>query len=295
MEQDKLLRLMTKRSDRVAGWLFLPFVGLLWLFVFGLAILFLSGLLANFHRIPPGENLLFILAIGLVLSLAGFLAFLMTVKLHNALASYEFTPYGVVKRSPFWRQEAKWSQVAGWALVESDNAWWLLDANGRSWLSLDWYLLPPKEVSAAKRFVSDNLQRFLPSALWLQPSIWQRWRLLGMVAAALMLLGWLGWYWNKQVNELAALAASLAVLWGTLRGAVLTFSAPGRAMFIVHGDWLTEPSSGISVHLPTVQQVSPRAEGAYLVGDNGQMLFVPRRLSSLWDYLRIRLPFISQD
>ncbi|MDT7973649.1 MAG: hypothetical protein RRB24_12565, partial [Armatimonadota bacterium] len=106
-------------------------------------------------------------AFALVIGLICFLASLLTGKLHDALAVYEFTPQDVSKQSPFREQRANWSEVAGWAISESDGIWWLLDKEGQVLLSLEWHNLPDEQVPAAKAFVVDHLRRrflAMPSA-----------------------------------------------------------------------------------------------------------------------------------
>ncbi|MDT7898292.1 MAG: hypothetical protein RRB12_10065, partial [Armatimonadota bacterium] len=73
----------------------------------------------------------------------------------------------VSKQSPFREQRANWSEVAGWAISESDGIWWLLDKEGQVLLSLEWHNLPDEQVPAAKAFVVDHLRRrflAMPSA-----------------------------------------------------------------------------------------------------------------------------------
>jgi hypothetical protein len=151
MEQSQPLRLEAKRVNRVAGWLLAVPVGFLWLLVVVFALLSLAVLLQNG---AVG------LAAGLVTGLVVLLAILLTGLLHDALAVYEFTLQDVSKRSPFREQRANWSEVAGWAISESDGIWWLLDEKGRVLLSLEWHTLPEEQVPAAKAFVTKQLSRY---------------------------------------------------------------------------------------------------------------------------------------
>jgi hypothetical protein len=98
MAQSQPLRLQAKRVNRVAGWVLAVPVGFLWV----LAILFaeLSFVMLFNHGVSG-------LTLCLVTGLICFL-FLLTGKVHNALAVYEFTLQGVSKRSPLWEQRANW-------------------------------------------------------------------------------------------------------------------------------------------------------------------------------------------
>ncbi|MCS7187666.1 MAG: hypothetical protein RMK89_12040, partial [Armatimonadota bacterium] len=125
------MRFETKRSERLAGWLLLlPCAVAFWSFTFGLAVLFLSAFAATAHRSSFGEKLLVLVAVGIVIGMLSFLSWILSGKLHDALANYEFGEQGVVKESPFYHQEVQWSQVAGWALSFNDRTWWLLNAEG---------------------------------------------------------------------------------------------------------------------------------------------------------------------
>jgi len=165
MTQSQPLRLQAKRANRVAGWLLAVPVGFLWL----LAITFAFPSLAALSQIGVKEpmDLFGFGAFALVIGLICLLASLLTGKLHDALAIYEFTLQDVSKQSPFREQRANWSEVAGWAISESDGIWWLLDKEGQVLLSLEWHNLPDEQVPAAKAFVVDHLRRrflAMPSA-----------------------------------------------------------------------------------------------------------------------------------
>jgi hypothetical protein len=293
MEQSQPLRLEAKRVNRVAGWLLAVPVGFLWLLAVVFALLSLAALLQNG---AVG------LAAGLVTGLVVLLASLLTGKLHDALAVYEFTPQDVSKRSPFREQRANWSEVAGWAISESDGIWWLLDKEGRVVLSLEWHNLPEEQVPAAKAFVVDHLGRSflaMPTAAQTLPSRLSHFHRLSLL---LFFAGCIG-YWLARVvgEELIALiiAGFIALTSGMLilarillLGGISNF-AVGRAKFLVCGDRLIQTEPLVTIHLPSVQHLERVSNGIVLVGADGQKIFIPSHLTSLWDYLRTRLPSVG--
>jgi len=170
MTQSQPLRLQAKWANRVVGWLLAVPVGFLWLLAITFA--FLSLVALSQIGVKEPMDLFGFGAFALVIGLICLLASLLTGKLHDALAVYEFTPQDVSKRSPFREQRANWSEVAGWAIAESDGIWWLLDTKGRVLLSLEWHTLPEEQVPAAKAFVVDHLGRsFLAMPTAAQPSL----------------------------------------------------------------------------------------------------------------------------
>jgi fatty acid desaturase len=111
MTQSQPLRLQAKRANRVAGWLLAVPVGFLWLLAITFAFLSLAALSQIGVKEPM--DLFGFGAFALVIGLICLLASLLTGKVHDALAIYEFTPQDVSKRSPFREQRANWSEVAG--------------------------------------------------------------------------------------------------------------------------------------------------------------------------------------
>ena len=296
MEQSQPLRLEAKRVNRVAGWLLAVPVGFLWLLVVVFALLSLAVLLQNG---AVG------LAAGLVTGLVVLLAILLTGLLHDALAVYEFTLQDVSKRSPFREQRANWSEVAGWAISESDGIWWLLDEKGRVLLSLEWHTLPEEQVPAAKAFVTKQLSRYLlatPSETQTLPSRLSHFHRLSLWMTRLFFAGCIG-YWLAQVvgEELIALiiAGFIALISGMLSmlilarilllGGISNFVF-GRAKFLMCGDWLIQTVPLVTIHLPSVQHLERVSDGIVLVGADGQKIFIPSHLTALWGYLCTRLP-----
>jgi hypothetical protein len=288
MEQSQPLRLEAKRVNRVAGWLLAVPVGFLWLLAVVFALLSLAVLLQNG---AVG------LAAGLVTGLVVLLAILLTGLLHDALAVYEFTLQDVSKRSPFREQRANWSEVAGWAISESDGIWWLLDEKGRVLLSLEWHTLPEEQVPAAKAFVVDHLRRrflAMPSASQNLLSRLRRFRRLSLWAASFLFAGFIGYWLTRKTGEnVIAMMAGMALIAGILLGGVSTFSVFGRAKFLVCGDWLIQTEPLVTIHLPSIQHLERVSDGIVLVGADGQKIFIPSHLTALWDYLRTRLPSVG--
>jgi hypothetical protein len=296
MEQSQPLRLEAKRVNRVAGWLLAVPVGFLWLLAVVFALLSLAVLLQNG---AVG------LAAGLVTGLVVLLAILLTGLLHDALAIYEFTLQDVSKRSPFREQRANWSEVAGWAISESDGIWWLLDTKGRVLLSLEWHTLPEEQVPAAKAFVTKQLSRYLlttPSETQTLPSRLRHFHRLSLWMTRLFFAGCIG-YWLARVvgEELIALiiAGSIALISGMLilarillLGGISNFVV-GRAKFLMCGDWLIQTVPLVIIHLPSVQHLERVSDGIVLVEADGQKIFIPSHLTALWDYLRTRLPSVG--
>jgi hypothetical protein len=292
MEQSQPLRLEAKRANRVAGWLLAVPVGFLWLLAITLAFLSLAALPQIGDKEPM--DLLTFGALALVIGLICFLASLLTGKLHDALAVYEFTLQDVSKRSPFREQRANWSEVAGWAISESDGIWWLLDEKGRVLLSLEWHTLPEEQVPAAKTFVVDHLRRHflaMPPAPKNLLSRLRHFRRLSLGAALLSILGLLGWRLaGKPGKNVIAMMVGMALIAGILLAGVIIFSVFGRAKFLMCGDWLIQTVPLVTIHLPSVQHLERVSNGIVLVGADGQKIFIPSHLTALWDYLRTRLP-----
>jgi hypothetical protein len=242
------------------------------------------------------------LAAGLVTGLVVLLAILLTGLLHDALAVYEFTLQDVSKRSPFREQRANWSEVAGWAISESDRIWWLLDTKGRVLLSLEWHTLPEEQVPAAKAFVVNHLRRHflaMPSTHQTLLSRLRHFHRLSLWMTRLFFAGCIG-YWLARVvrEELIALiiGGSIALISGMLilarillLGGIINFVV-GRAEFLMCGDWLIQTVPLVTIHLPSVQHLERVSDGIVLVGADGQKIFIPSHLTALWDYLRTRLP-----
>jgi hypothetical protein len=272
------------------GWLLVVPVGFSWLLAVVFALLSLAALLQNG---AVG------LAAGLVTGLVVLLAILLTGLLHDALAVYEFTLQDVSKRSPFREQRANWSEVAGWAISESDGIWWLLDTKGRVLLSLEWHTLPEEQVPAAKAFVVNHLRRHflaMPSTHQTLLSRLRRFRRLSLWAASFLFAGFIGFgYWltRKAGENVIAMMAGMALIAGILLGGVSTFSVFGRAKFLVCGDWLIQTKPLVTIHLPSVQHLERVSDGIVLVGADGQKIFIPSHLTALWDYLRTRLPSVG--
>jgi hypothetical protein len=284
--QSQPLRLQAKRVNRVAGWLLAVFVGFLWLLAVVFALLSLAGLLQ-----PGAVGLAASLVTGL---LASLLTILLTSLLQDALAVYEFTLQSVSKRSPFREQRVNWSEVAGWAIAESDGIWWLLDKEGQVLLSLEWHNLLDEQVPAAKAFVVDHLRRrflAMPSAPQTLLSRLRSFHRLSLGAALLFFVGFIGyWLAQKAGENVIAVMAGMASIAGILLGTVSIFSVFGRAKFLVCGDQLIEPDSGVTIHLPSAQYLERTSNGIILVGANRLVVFIPSHLTALWDYLRTRLP-----
>jgi hypothetical protein len=295
MEQSQPLRLEAKRVNRVAGWLLAVPVGFLWLLAITFAFLSLAALSQIGVKEPM--DLFGFGALALVIGLICFLASLLTGKLHDALAVYEFTPQDVSKRSPFREQRANWSEVAGWAISESDGIWWLLDTKGRVLLSLEWHTLPEEQVPAAKAFVVDHLRRHflaMPSASQNLLSRLRRFRRLSLWAASFLFTGFIGYWLTRKTGEnVIAMMAGMALIAGILLGGVSTFSVFGRAKFLVCGDCLIRLALGVTIHLPSVQHLERVSDGIVLVGADGQKIFIPSHLTALWGYLRTRLPSVG--
>jgi hypothetical protein len=292
MTQSQPLRLQAKWANRVVGWLLAVPVGFLWLLAITLAFLSLAALSQIGVKEPM--DLFGFGALALVIGLICLLASLLTGKLHDALAVYEFTPQDVSKRSPFREQRANWSEVAGWAISESDGIWWLLDKEGRVVLSLEWHNLPEEQVPAAKAFVVDHLRRrflAMPSAPQTLLSRLRRFRRLSLWAASFLFAGFIGYWLTRKTGEnVIAMMAGMALIAGILLGGVSTFSVFGRAKFLVCGDWLIQTEPLVTIHLPSVQSLERVSDGIVLVGADGQKIFIPSHLTALWGYLRTRLP-----
>jgi hypothetical protein len=295
MEQSQPLRLEAKRVNRVAGWLLAVPVGFLWLLAITFAFLSLAALSQIGVKEPM--DLFGFGALALVIGLICFLASLLTGKLHDALAVYEFTPQDVSKRSPFREQRANWSEVAGWAISESDGIWWLLDEKGRVLLSLEWHTLPEEQVPAAKAFVVNHLRRHflaMPSTHQTLLSRLRHFHRLSLGAALLSILGLLGWRLaGKPGKNVIAMMVGMALIAGILLAGVIIFSVFGRAKFLMCGDWLIQSVPLVTIHLPSVQHLERVSDGIVLVGADGQKIFIPSHLTALWDYLRTRLPSVG--
>ncbi len=303
MAQSQLLRLQAKWANRVVGWLLAVPVGFLWLLAITFAFLSLAALSQIGVKEPM--NLFGFGALALVIGLICLLASLLTGKVHDALAIYEFTPQNVSKRSPFREQRANWSEVAGWAISESDGIWWLLDEKGRVLLSLEWHTLPEEQVPAAKAFVVDHLRRHflaMPSTHQTLLSRLRHFHRLSLWMTRLFFAGCIG-YWLARVvgEELIALiiAGSIALISGMLTlarilllGGIINF-AVGQAEFLMCGDWLIQTVPLVTIHLPSVQHLERVSSGIVLVGADGQKIFIPSHLTALWDYLRTRLPSVG--
>jgi hypothetical protein len=292
MTQSQPLRLQAKRANRVVGWLLAVPVGFLWLLAITLAFLSLAALSQIGVKEPM--DLFGFGALALVIGLICLLASLLTGKLHDALAIYEFTPQDVSKRSPFREQRANWSEVAGWEISESNGIWWLLDTKGRVLLSLEWHTLPEEQVPAAKAFVVDHLGRsFLAMPTAAQPSLprLRRFHRLRLFVASLILASYIGyWLAQKAGKDFLAVMAGAVLVMGVLLAGVAAFSVLSRAKFLVAGDRLIQPDSGVIIHLPSVRHLERTSDGVIVVGADRQVLFVPSYLTALWDYLRTRLP-----
>jgi hypothetical protein len=292
MTQSQPLRLQAKRANCVVGWLLAVPVGFLWLLAITFA--FLSLVALSQIGVKEPMDLFGFGAFALVIGLICLLASLLTGKLHDALAVYEFTPQDVSKRSPFREQRANWSEVAGWAISESDGIWWLLDTKGRVLLSLEWHTLPEEQVPAAKAFVVDHLGRSflaMPSTHQTLLSRLRHFHRLSLGAALLSILGYLGWRLaGKPGKNVIAMMAGMALIAGILLVGISIFSVFGRAKFLVCGDWLIRLALGVTIHLPSVQSLERVSDGIVLVGADGQKIFIPSHLTALWDYLRTRLP-----
>jgi hypothetical protein len=295
MEQSQPLRLEAKRVNRVAGWLLAVPVGFLWLLAITFAFLSLAALSQIGVKEPM--DLFGFGAFALVIGLICFLAILLTGKVHDALAVYEFTLQDVSKRSPFREQRANWSEVAGWAISESDGIWWLLDEKGRVLLSLEWHTLPEEQVPAAKAFVVDHLRRrflAMPSAPQTLLSRLRCFRRLSLWAASFLFAGFIGYWLTRKAGEnVIAMMAGMALIAGILLGGVSTFSVFGRAKFLMCGDWLIQTVPLVTIHLPSVQHLERVSNGIVLVGADGQKIFIPSHLTALWDYLRTHLPSVG--
>jgi hypothetical protein len=294
MEQSQPLRLQAKRANRAAGWLLAVPVGFLWLLAITLAFLSLAALSQIGVKEPM--DLFGFGALALVIGLICLLASLLAGKVHDALAVYEFTPQDVSKRSPFREQRANWSEVAGWAISESDGIWWLLDEKGRVLLSLEWHTLPEEQVPAAKAFVVNHLRRHflaMPSTHQTLLSRLRHFHRLSLWMTRLFFAGCIG-YWLAQVvgEELIALiiAGFIALISGML---ILANFVVGRAKFLMCGDWLIQSVPLVTIHLPSVQHLERVSDGIVLVGADGQKIFIPSHLTALWDYLRTRLPSVG--
>jgi hypothetical protein len=292
MTQSQPLRLQAKWANRVVGWLLAMPVGFLWLLAITFAFLSLAALSQIGVKEPM--DLFGFGALALVIGLICLLASLLTGKVHDALAIYEFTPQDVSKQSPFREQRANWSEVAGWAIAESDGIWWLLDKEGRVVLSLEWHNLPEEQVPAAKAFVVDHLRRrflAMPSASQNLLSRLRRFRRLSLWAASFLFAGFIGYWLTRKTGEnVIAMMAGMALIAGILLGGVSTFSVFGRAKFLVCGDWLIQTEPLVTIHLPSVQSLERVSDGIVLVGADGQKIFIPSHLTALWGYLRTRLP-----
>ncbi len=295
MAQNQPLRLQAKRANRVAGWLLAVFVGFLWFLTIVFALLSLAILS---HHGATG------LAPSLVTSLICFLALLLTGKVHDALAVYEFTSQGVSKRSPFREQRVNWSEVMGWAISENDGIWWLLVKEGRVLFSLEWLDLPKEEVPAAKAFIVEHLCCFsLSSPSVAQPllSRFQNFRRLILGLRLSFYASVLGYWLALRAGEdviaiivaLIILMLAMAIFVGILLGGSSIFLVFGRAKFLVCGDWLIQTDSGVTIHLPSVQRLEQTSDGITLVGANEQAIFIPSHLTALCDYLRTRLPSVG--
>jgi len=288
MAQSQPLRLQAKRVNRVAGWVLAVPVGFLWVLAILFALLSLVSLAMLFQHGALG------LALCLLTGLICFLALLLTGKVHDALAVYEFTLQGVSKRSPFREQRANWSEVAGWAIAEGDGIWWLLDKEGRVVLSLEWHTLPEEKVPAAKAFVVDRISRrslAMPSAPQTLLSRLKRFRRLNLWAASFYFAGFIGYWLTRKAGEnVIAVVAGMALIAGTLLGVISIFSVFGRAKFLVCGDWLIQTEPLVIIHLPSVQYLEQMFDGIVLVRADRLTVFIPSHLTALWDYLRTRLP-----
>lgn len=292
MAQSQPLRLQAKRANRVAGWLLAVPVGFLWLLAITFA--FLSLVALSQIGVKEPMDLFGFGAFALVIGLICLLASLLTGKLHDALAVYEFTPQDVSKRSPFREQRANWSEVAGWKISESDGIWWLLDKEGKVLLSLEWHTLPEEQVPATKAFVVDHLRRrflAMPSAPQTLLSRLRRFRRLSLWAASFLFAGFIGYWLTRKTGEnVIAMMVGMALIAGILLGGVSTFSVFGRTKFLMCGDWLIQTEPLVTIHLPSVQSLERVSDGIVLVGADGQKIFIPSHLTALWDYLRTRLP-----
>lgn len=299
MAQNQPFRLQARQANRVAGWLLAVFVGFLWFLTIVFALLSLA-ILSQHGAIG--------LASCLVTGLICFLAILLTGKVHDALAVYEFTSPGVSKRSPFREQRVNWSEVMGWAISENDGIWWLLDKKGQVLFSLEWFDLPKEEVPAAKAFIVEHLccLSLSPSSV-AQPflSRFQNFRRLILGAQFSFYASVLGYWLARWLGEdliaiivaLVILMLAIATLVGILLsglsgGSILLFS---RAKFLVCGDQLIQPASEVTIHLPSVRRLERTSDGIILVGADGRTISIPSHLTALLDYLRARLPSEWQE
>lgn len=287
MTQNQPPRLQTQWADRAAGWLLVVLVGFLWLLVIAFAFVFL--------RLAANPTEFFVLGLfALVICLLCLLALILTGKVHEALAVYEFTLQGVSKRSPFWEQRTNWSEVVGWALSESDGIWWLLNKEGRVALSLEWHTLPEEKVPVAKEFVVDHLGRYflaMPTAAQPLLSRLRRFHHLRLCAVPLILASFIGFWLAQKVGEdfIAVMAGAVLVM-GILLAGIVTLSVFSQAKFLVAGNWLIQTDSMVTIHLPSVRHLERASDGVFLVGADRQMIFVSSHLTALWGYLRTRLP-----
>lgn len=290
MEQMNPMRVGTKISERLAGWsLLLPLSIAFWLFTLGLAVFFLSAFANTAYRHSFGENLFVVAAVCLVIGMLSFVSYVLSGKLHDALAVYEFNEHGVAKESPFYRQEARWSQVAGWALSINDQTWWLLDAEGRPLLSLEWHLLPSEQAKQAKAFTCKQLSHFLPSAKRIQPSLWQRRLIIANLFSVLLLVsGFIIWHWDHPVVGIVSIWGVLVLLGSIWFGASHLFLLI-RIRFVVNSDWLSGSNLGVAVYLPMVWRLIPKPYGMLIVATDGQRLFVPKEFEWLVEYVKERV------
>ena len=309
MAENGRLRVETKRSERIAG-LLAPIVGFFTLSCLGFVLLELFQILLKSVAAKPKDFFTIALtfaAIGVVTSLTGFFALLLMGIIHDALAVYEFTPQGVSKRSPFWEQRANWSEVTGWVIVKSDGIWRLLDKKGRMLLSLRWHTLPNEQVPAAKAFVVDHLSRQFSAPPSATQTLLSRlrhsrrlflWMWVMMLLVLLALSGYLLAPWSLKEVFVAmvvvmALIVNIINIFGfSLNGSLSAFI---RAKFLVCGDQLIEPASGVIIHLPSVRRLESVSDGIILVGADGRTISIPSHLTALFDYLRARLPSEWQE
>lgn len=89
--------------------------------------------------------------------------------------------------------------------------------------------------------------------------------------------------------EVIAVGVALMITGGVLFAAIHSFSVPVRALFVVHGDWLSEPNSGVTVHLPMLRGLISKPYGMLIITADGQQLVVPKEFEWLAEYVKERV------
>lgn len=279
------LQASTGRGERLVGWLFfVPLAVLAWLLGFGLLALFIGGLFATGGK----DGLIIVLGVGVVFAFLGLLIYILSYWVHDILATYEVTSNSIIKRSPFWRQEARWSQVGKWVLSEQDSVWWLSDAKGRLLLGIDWHLLPIKEACLMKAIVLEHILTQLPVSnlpLSLRKDL-KYWRWLNAILVIAGIGFHFGWRWAANVGTVA----SLAYVWLTFLHLLQSGRFSSMGVICVQGNKLVRSAlHSDEIELGKVRDVRFGSKGVYLIGEAGQVFFVPRHLRSLLLYLMHQL------